>query len=531
MKPYKPSKSDRKRSWLSGSALAVALASLSAVAAPVALAADDDSELLSFQSKPAATASSNATSTVSPANPAAAVKPMGSGAKAPAPVDRKTFAASTLDLSLPASLASNPRQATGLAGTSAVGADLQLSTLEYIRNMVGTALSISPEMKQASASLGAAQSDVDQAKGARWPQVQLGLNSPTYRTKKEDGDGDGSGSSVQVVTPVYDFGAIRNTIDSRNKTANAQEQAMEQARVTVAYNTVASLLELSHQQEALSVTDQYVARMRELVDMLSQISQVDPGRRSEVVQARSRLLQAETARANVQAKLQQVKTSLAKLVSEDVEVPASVKWEWTPMNLDKALKDMQESPAIQQARWEMDAARANAESVKSSQLPALNWVVGRNTGNDVFSNNEPWSTGLAVQWNAFQGGAGRAAQRAAYQRADAAEQRMETARREAEYQIRNLAEQRDLAVTRISEFDSLLKESDGVRKMFYDQWYHLGKRTLLDVLIAENDYYSGQVQAIDNFYASKSADLQIRSEASGLLAWLAVDGERPATQR
>lgn len=533
MKPRKPLKLGRKRAWLNGSALAVALASLSTVSAPAAVAADDDGELLSFQTKPAAsvatTAKPAATSPVA-AGPVETVVPA-RAAPAPAAADKKVLASSALDLSLPAALASNSRSAVGADGAPAQGADLQLSTLEYLRNMVGIALSISPEMKQASASLDAAHSDVDQAKGARWPQVQVGLNSPTIRSKKQDGEGDGSGTSIQVVTPVYDFGAISNTIDSRSKTANAQEQAVEQARVTVAYNTVASLLELSHQQEALVATDRYVSRMRELVDMLSQISQVDPGRRSEVVQARARLLQAETSRANVQAKLQQVKTSLAKLVGEDVVVPASVKWEWTRMNLERALSEMQESPAIQQARWEMDAARANAESVKSSQLPALNWVIGRNTGNDVLSNNEPWSTGLAVQWNAFQGGSGRAAQRAAYQRADAAEQKMETARREAEYQIRNLAEQRDLAVSRIGEFDSLLAKSDSVRKMFYDQWYHLGKRTLLDVLIAENDYYSGQVQSIDNFYASKSADLQIRSEASGLLAWLAMGEDRTAVQR
>ncbi|WP_425318593.1 TolC family protein [Pseudomonas nitroreducens] len=524
MKPRKPLKLGRKPAWLNGSALAVALASLSTVSAPAALAADDDGELLSFQTKPAASVATNANTAAAPSVAARSIDSNVIAPTTPAPAaDRKIPASSSVDLSLPVALASN--------SSSTDGAGLQLSTLEYLRNMVGIALSISPEMKQASATLDAAHSDVDQAKGARWPQVQLGLNSPTLRSKKQEGEGDGSGTSIQVVTPVYDFGAISNTIDSRSKTASAQEQAVEQARVTVAYNTVASLLELSHQQEALTATDRYVSRMRELVDMLSQISQVDPGRRSEVVQARARLLQAETSRANVQAKLQQVKTSLAKLVGEDVAVPASVKWEWTRINLERALSEMQESPAIQQARWEMDAARANAESVKSSQLPALNWVVGRNTGNDVLSSNEPWSTGLAVQWNAFQGGSERAAQRAAYQRADAAEQKMETTRREAEYQIRNLAEQRDLAVSRIGEFESLLSESDGVRKMFYDQWYHLGKRTLLDVLIAENDYYSGQVQSIDNFYASKSADLQIRSEASGLLSWLAMGEDHTAVQQ
>jgi len=564
MKLRTPFNRPRKRSWISRSALAVALTSAAAIPAPDAFAGDDDSALLVFHAKPAAPVETHDDLAAQVAVPAeepvlsteaepapvvvAAAVPQPVEPEAqpeldpqlepepepepvrPAPVASKPAPSTALDLSLPPTAAGASVYRSEVSDQAIAAAGLGLSSLDYIRGMVMTALGISPEMKQAEASLGAARSDVDQAKGARWPQVQVGLNSPTYRTKKYDGEGDGSGTSVQMVTPIYDFGTISNTIDSRNKTANAQEQAMEQARVTVAYNTVASLLELSHQQEALAISDQYVARMRELVNMLSQIAEVDPGRRSEVVQARSRLLQAETSRANVQAKLQQVKTSLAKLVGEDVEVPSSVKWEWNPMELDQALSTMQDSPTLLQARWEMDAARASAESVKSSRFPTINWVVGRNTGNDVFSNDEPWSTGLSLQWNAFQGGSATAAQRAAYQRADAAEQRMETSRREAEYQIRNLAQQRDLAASRIAEYSSLMSEADSVRKMFYEQWYHLGKRTLLDVLIAENEYYTDQIQAIDNFYLSKSADLQIRSASSGLLSWLSVAGERPAQQ-
>lgn len=64
--------------------------------------------------------------------------------------------------------------------------------------------------------------------------------------------------------------------------------------------------------------------------------------------------------------------------------------------------------------------------------------------------------------------------------------------------------------------------------MFYDQWYHLGKRTLLDVLIAENEYYSAQIAACDTYYNAKASDLRIRAETSGLMAWLAPGSEASA---
>lgn len=429
-----------------------------------------------------------------------------------------------LDLSVPIGVGVGTSFGSG-SSVSAPSLGSSEASLAYLRQMVSTALQISPEMKQADANWQAAKGDVDQAKGARWPQVQVSAASKSWQSKKSDQYDNSGSTTVQMTTPIYDFGTIGHTIDSREKTANAQQEAMAQSEVTVAYNTASAVVELAHQQQALEISDQYVTRMRELVDMLSKIAQVDPGRASEAVQARSRLLQAETARDTVQAKLEEVKTTLARLVSEDVTVPANAKWDWTPMPLDQALAQLSDVPAIRQARWEQEAALANADSVKSSRMPKLNWVLGRSAGGNMMNNDVPWSTGLAVEWTAFTGGSASAAQRAAYSRASAAEQKMEATRRESEYTIRNLAQQRDLSAARAADYKDLLTESDRVRKMFYDQWYHLGKRTLLDVLIAENEYYSHQLEASDTYYNSVTSDLRIRAETSGLMAWLAPGHE------
>jgi adhesin transport system outer membrane protein len=475
------------------------------IAAPVAAAPKAQAEevkTVAVEKAPAAVVLPEAPKAVAAvAQPAPAVKP-----------------ASKLDLSLPESLKSS-------SSVSALSPNE--ASLAYIREMVNTALRISPEMKQADANWQAAKGDVDQAKGARWPQIQVSASSKKLQSGSSEYDNNGT-TTVQMVTPVYDFGAISHTIDSRKNTANAQEEAKAQSEVSVAYNTASGLVEMAHLQQSMDITDRYVGRMRELVDMLSRISEADPGRRSEVVQARARLLQAETARDLILSKYKENKTTLAKLVGEDVSVPANAKWDWVPMPVDQALEQLNEQPALRQARWEKEAALANAESVKSSRMPKLNWVVGRSTGDNMFDNKEPWSTGLAVEWTAFTGGSASAAQRAAYSRASAAEQKMEATRRESEYRIRSLAEQRDLAASRVSSYNDLLAESDRVRKMFYDQWYHLGKRTLLDVLIAENEYYSNQIAASDTYFSARTTDLRMRAETSGLMAWLAP-GSEPAT--
>jgi adhesin transport system outer membrane protein len=64
---------------------------------------------------------------------------------------------------------------------------------------------------------------VDQAKGQRWPQVSVGASSPSYfleSGRSLDGNDSRVESNLQVVTPVYDFGAIRHDIAGKGHVAD-----------------------------------------------------------------------------------------------------------------------------------------------------------------------------------------------------------------------------------------------------------------------------------------------------------------------
>ncbi|WP_167481124.1 TolC family protein [Acidovorax cavernicola] len=413
------------------------------------------------------------------------------------------------------------------ASTSASA--LGLSTNEgerlrsYLDGMVRKALELSAEAREAQANWKAAEYDVEQAKGQRWPQVQVGLSSPsatfggspatTANTRRASGN-------VAITTPVYDWGRLSSTIDSRSETSKAQFQALTQVRHRIAYDTVLALLEQRRQQAALEASESYVKRMDELVDMLGQIVEHDRGRASELTQARARRLQAVTNRDAIVAKLREVQVTLMKLIGEEVQWPADLAWQIRPVALKDALVAGTEHPAMQQARAEAKAASLYAESVKASRLPQLNWVVGKNTQEDINGNRQPWSTGLSLQWTAFQGGSGQASERAAFERAAAGEEKAEAASRDLAYRLRTAAEQRDAAASRAGEYTELIVETDRVRKIFFEQWHHLGKRTLLDVLSAESDHYANQAAQVNSRFDAEAADLRMRADSAMLLEWL-----------
>jgi len=408
---------------------------------------------------------------------------------------------------------------------SSVAAPAAEGARVFFERMVKQALALSPEVREASARWQATEHDIEQAKGQRWPQVQFGLASPsaTFGNGTNDSARNAIGA-VSITTPLYDWGRINSTIGSRTETAKATYQELEQAREKVAFDTVSALVELRRNERLLALSQAYVKRMTELVEMLGEIVRSDRGRASELTQARARRLQAMATRDLALSKLREIQVGLVRLVGVEVQLPPQVRWDVQAVDLQEAQAAAPEHPLLQQARAEARAATLHADSVRASRWPQLNWVIAKTTQEDSFGNRQPWATGLSLQWSLFQGGSGAASERAAFERALASEEKALAASRDLDFRLRTAAEQRDAALGRASEYLELIAESDQVRRMFFEQWHHLGTRTLLDVLIAENDFFNNQVAQANSLVDGEAADLRMRSDAGILLSWLGDPG-------
>ncbi len=64
--------------------------------------------------------------------------------------------------------------------------------------------------------------------------------------------------------------------------------------------------------------------------------------------------------------------------------------------------------------------------------------------------------------------------------------------------------------TRSKLYGELSTETDLVRKQFFEQWYHLNRRSLVDVLGAESDFYNNQVSQVTTQFDAYQAILKIR---------------------
>ncbi|HDC4835033.1 TolC family protein [Enterobacter cloacae] len=399
-------------------------------------------------------------------------------------------------------------------------------SLVFLRSMVARALAYSPELRAASAEVMASDYMVDQVKGQRMPQVRLGVTSPLStvggdrQSSSNNSHISDSSGTVSVNTPIIDWGRISNQVDNSLETAKAARYSKEYSREQLAYNTVSELMNMGRYQHSKVVAKQYVGRMKELVTMLSQITQADRGRESELVQAKAKLMSAQASLDNIEHQLSASKIKLVRLLGIEPELPEGISWHDTVIPASVALSGLDKNPMMLNLQSKVRAAEYEAESIKSSALPQVNWVISKSTAKDSNGNEAGWYTGLNVEWEAFSGGSQRAAEMSARAKANMAQQQYEVSYKDLEYQINYQIQVRDSSFLRADDYDRLTSETDRVRRMFYEQWYHLGKRTLLDVLTAENDHFNNQLSAINNRYDGYISNINVIASASMLLSWM-----------
>lgn len=393
---------------------------------------------------------------------------------------------------------------------------------EVFRRAAEQAAERSPSVRRAFAQQSASLADVDEAKGQRLPQVDVGMRSKSVSLGGGVEGANGQSVGVDVVTPVFDWGRIRKTIEGRSYLASAADSALRAELEVSAFDVSSNLIELGKQRAIVDISQRFVDRMAELVRMLEGIVAVDTGRVSELTQARARLLQAETSRASAESMARDVEINLRKMLGEGPlpALPRSPYWRLAQPDMEWLLGEVVQHPLILQAEAEAKSADLQADVVRSSSLPQLNWVVGKSTAEDALGREQAWQTSLSLSWSAFRGGSQRAAERAARQRAEAGRQVTEQQALDLEYRIRAAGQDAKSMVERADLYRRLTVESEQVRKAFYEQWYHLGRRTLLDVLISESDHYSNQVGEITNRFESYAAIMRQYSGAGVLVSWL-----------
>ncbi len=394
----------------------------------------------------------------------------------------------------------------------------------YIRRLIMQAANDDPGIRSLQEEWEAAQQDIRATQGERLPQINVGASVlPWYQGDVADLRNTAKGDiTLSASMPLFDWGRLSRAIDERQYRAAAVGARYAQQLDQLAYNVASTEVQLAKQLAIKAVAQAYQQRMLTLVDMLNGIVNVDIGRRSELVQANARLLLAQQECENIEAEIAKTQETLNKWFGARRYDAAPVYQYW--MNdipsLQQAIGNVSHSAPIREVEAEYQALSAYMARTKAEQLPSVDFVISKGFSADDYGRDYGLQAGFSLRWELFSGFSGMANIAAAASRANAAKYKKNDQQRDLTSRLKVDDKEIKRLKERTDNYQKLTRESDTIRQMFYEQWYSAGRRSFLDVLSSESDYYTYKVNAITSRYDGDITTLRYLWESGGLLRWL-----------
>ena len=296
-------------------------------------------------------------------------------------------------------------------------------------------------------------------------------------------------------------------------------------------------LEVIRLRELIALAAENEKRHEETLRQVSLLADAGQGRRADAQQADARLALAQASLSQLRGQLAQAEAGFLHLTGQppgsladagdfQATLPASL-----PAALEQALATY---PAIRSAQNELLAAQADRESARSRYAaPRLALEVGTAANHDLDGVRGAYTDRFAMlrlRYNLFRGGIDNSRVREAQARVDEALANYGKARNDIERDLRQawqgLLEDRN----RLPQLQRYAAASAQVVSAYRLQ-FSIGRRTLLDVLNAENELFSARGSQYTGMHAVTLGELRVLAAMGKLLETLGVNLDAtPQTQ-
>ena len=404
-----------------------------------------------------------------------------------------------------------------------------------MRDAILVAIDSNPEIAQAQYNTEAIQFERKQAQGLYSPRVDVAgsagiryLDNPIRRSQNIDGDAlyPVSGQ-INAEWTVIDFGRRSGELRRQAARVDGASLRVVERSEFIAQQVAREYLNVLLQQRVVGASLDNVAFHEVLVNDLG--SGVAQGSISiaDQQQAQERLQAARVRVAESQQSLDEAKIRLRRLTGLDVDaviMPPELA-EAMPGTLPDAIGLARtKNPLVREAEADVDAAHALADSVKADQLPRIGVDLTGRAGHDIDGVNHGTrdvQASVFLRWNIFDGGINRANYQEMVRRASQARYHLYDVERAAEEDVRiawtSLGTQTQVS----KELELQSRVSDDLLLSYRSQ-FSVGRRSLLDVLDAQNARYNTQIRLETSRFSAMFARYQVLASVNGFLTALDV---------
>ncbi|BBO81805.1 hypothetical protein DSCO28_23710 [Desulfosarcina ovata subsp. sediminis] len=377
---------------------------------------------------------------------------------------------------------------------------------------VERALAFSPKLKALAYNNQAVLHDLQQARASYGPSVDLLLgygvgqysDSVTRQPGADPSDSDWNpqtNATLKLTQKVYDGGETRQTISIQKALLESANYGFNKAIQSIALDAVIAHLDVFRQRERVAIAKKDFQIHQDIFQAFSDIEQAGAGDISDLTQTQARLAQARSDLIINQGDLRSAIANYEQMVGATpgemafTELPEAL-----PISLDDALaRAEKKNPGLLAIDARLKEAEARVNLARSAYKPKFNIELSSRY-RDHIDGDPSWQHDndamLVVRWNLFNGGQDKQAINAAISR---------------KYQSRlnrddNLIALRREMTTAWASFLSLRDRKDALhdavsssKKTFdvYTKQYGVSRRSLLDVLNAEREYFLSAIELVN----------------------------------
>jgi adhesin transport system outer membrane protein len=383
--------------------------------------------------------------------------------------------------------------------------------VQNLRQIVQQVMEQHLDLVQAEAGSRQAEEKLKEAESGRLPQTRLtgNVGPQNQQIQLTNRSAQYTQQLVQlgVSVPIYDSG-LNAQIKQRDAGTLVANWQLTSVRQQLVLHTVEVYAELYRQATLTELARENLKNHRTYVSQVKEIAKVDIGRSAELPMAQSRVALAESVLISRLAKLEAARidwTLHTNLPSPEISYETSnakklieLPMPKLPETVDLAVEEaIQNSPQLQKAMAELEVAKHGIDGAKSTYLPKFNAEANGRYGKDysnILGQQSNWYVGVAMDWtlpiNPSRGHSVSAAQEAMYAANSARDRLAQQIRASIETQwYQMLAGQSSLTtfIAYVSSAEQALQA--------YKEQFKIGRRSLLDVLNAENELFTARSNA------------------------------------
>jgi adhesin transport system outer membrane protein len=404
-----------------------------------------------------------------------------------------------------------------------------------LRDAVQAAMNTNPDIRQAVANRYATQEERVQAQGLYYPRVSVegsaGIRNLRNPTRRSIGIADQTLYPIEgeliVDQLLFNSGGREALIRRDAARTDAAAARVEERSEFVALNVARNYIDYLLQQRLVAIAEDNAVFHQRLVGDLRQgvsqgsISVADQQQAEERMQsARARVTEA---REDLEAAGISFQT-LTGLPIDTVSMPPDLS-QFLPASLvDAEATARVQNPRVQEALADLAAAREETRNARAEIGPRVNLEGRARAGHDIdgfAGRTTDLQANVVLRWLLYNGGTKEANVREQANRADEVHGRLFQRTRAAEEDTRSAWSRLQNQTRLVTELEQQGRITDDLLLSYREQ-FNVGRRSLLDVLDAQNTRYNVQAQIETSRLAKLYAQYRLLAATNRLVESLGV---------